>query len=122
MPDGLLANNQPKLSALMANPLFGAGMGLLASRYNRNVNPFQAAMQGLTSAYGTGVAQDKKRQEDEDRAKRKKALEDVQRWLMQNSQPQSMMGPRINNLVPQSLQDPFQQYQRDMAWRMALGQ
>ena len=35
---------------LLANPLFNVGMGLLASGYDQNVNPYQAAVGGLISA------------------------------------------------------------------------
>ena len=38
------------LGSLAANPLFNMGMGLLQARYDRDVNPFEAASRGLLSA------------------------------------------------------------------------
>lgn len=43
---GLLQSPQ-RQAGLAGNPMFNAGMGLLGSSYDANINPFQAAMQGL---------------------------------------------------------------------------
>lgn len=41
---------------LQANPWFQMGLGLLQSRYNKNVNPFQAAQRGLAQAQQSQIA------------------------------------------------------------------
>ena len=62
---GLLTD--PKQQAgLAASPMFSAGMGLLGSSQDARINPFQAAMKGLT----TGKAQ---AESDEDRDRLEKA-------------------------------------------------
>ncbi len=37
---------------LLSNPMFGAGMGLLSSSYDKRINPYSAMMQGLSGASG----------------------------------------------------------------------
>lgn len=50
---------------LMANPLFNAGMGLLASAHDRSINPAQAVLSGLANARNTRMQdEEKKRVED----------------------------------------------------------
>jgi hypothetical protein len=57
------ANLKDKLGGIMddptqlnQSPLFNVGMGLLASRYDGNINPAGAAMQGLQTAQGSQQA------------------------------------------------------------------
>lgn len=45
-----LLDDPEKMQALQANPMFNIGMGLLSSRYDKGINPFGAAMGGLSSA------------------------------------------------------------------------
>jgi hypothetical protein len=59
---GLLADGGQGLGALQGNPLFGAGMGLLASSYDSRINPFGATMEGLK-----GSTEFKQTQEDRER-------------------------------------------------------
>lgn len=56
--------------ALLENPMFNAGMGLLSSSYDPNINPFQAVVGGAASARKT-------QQENEDR----KRLEELRKQL-----------------------------------------
>lgn len=53
---GLLTDPQQQMG-LLQNPLFSAGMGLLSSSYDPNVNPFNAAMGGIASAQQNQQAQ-----------------------------------------------------------------
>ena len=61
---GLLSDPE-QMQALQSNPMFNVGMGLLSSRYNSNINPFQAALGGLSSAGKNKTAmEDRKRLEE----------------------------------------------------------
>ncbi len=66
---GLLTDPQQQM-ALIQNPMFNVGMGLLSSYYDPNVNPFQAAVKGIAGAQATA-------DEQEDRAR----IEELRREL-----------------------------------------
>lgn len=60
-----LLDDPEKMQALQANPMFNIGMGLLSSRYNKDINPFGAAMGGLAqSGKQSNLMADRKRLED----------------------------------------------------------
>jgi len=60
-----LLEDPAQMQALQANPMFNIGMGLLSSRYNKDINPFGAAMGGLAqSGKQSNLMADRKRIEE----------------------------------------------------------
>lgn len=142
-----LLSDPAQQAKLAGNPMLNAGMGLLASSYDANINPFQAAMQGLQK----GATE---QQTQEDRERQEKAREAIaayfgslgqqvpgqapptaQEQALQMSlapgQPGAAMGaggaPPVN---PNSRQvayaslpggDDMQRQQRRMAWEQIIG-
>lgn len=65
---GLLDDDlNDQMRALGANPFFNMGMGLMQSRYDPNVNPYAAAMQGLVSARQMSAQDEEQARADEQR-------------------------------------------------------
>ena len=79
------------LSSLTANPLFNLGMGLLQARYDRDVNPFQAATQGLLSAAQEQERQAKAARDEQARIDAQRLIESGQ-LLPQQVQAMQQMG------------------------------
>ncbi len=70
-------NLNEQMLGLGANPFFNMGMGLMQSRYDPNVNPFTAAMQGLAGARQASAAD-----EEQERAEaQRKAIAEYFRSL-----------------------------------------
>lgn len=67
---GGLLTDPKQQAALASSPMFSAGMGLLGSSQDARINPFQAAMKGLT----TGKAQAESDEDRERLAKMREAL------------------------------------------------
>lgn len=68
--NGIL-DEKPDLNAQMrglaANPFFNMGMGLMQSRYDPNVNPFTAAMQGLVGARQASAQDEEQKRAEQQR-------------------------------------------------------
>lgn len=65
-----MADLTKDLYSLNANPMFNVGMGLLSSRYDPSINPFNAAMIGL----GTSQAAARQQTEQEEQEKERQRL------------------------------------------------
>ena len=94
---GLLGNQSALTDATM-NPLFNVGMGLLAHRYDRRINPFQAALGGLQTAkkYQTAGAKEKRMEE-----LRKEMLEFLRKQGAPNAEEQAKMAMNMFSATPQ---------------------
>lgn len=63
---GLLDPEQPQnMQALMANPMFQTGMGILAANMDPNQNVFQGALAGLQRAGETQQEQEERERQEE---------------------------------------------------------
>jgi len=69
----LLPQKQGPMS-LLQNPLFGAGMGLLSAGYDSRINPYQAAMSGMSQAQQIKWLDEKRKEEQRAAAERAKLL------------------------------------------------
>lgn len=86
---GILDNPQQ----LQENPWFNMGMGLLSSRYDGNINPYQAAMGGLQTA-------NQNKQQSELRKQILEAVQNARGGAVQSD-------PRAGGQPP-AVQDPLQ--------------
>lgn len=66
-PTGPMSPLSKDLLGLNANPLFNVGMGLLSSRYDPSINPFNAVMQGINTSNAAADMQRKREQEEAER-------------------------------------------------------
>jgi len=64
-----LLSDPSQLNDLMGNPLFTMGMGLLSASRDKKIDPFQAAMGGLSQS---GAYSANKQQRDKERAQQEK--------------------------------------------------
>ena len=55
-----LTSNPQALTALLGNPMFTSGMGLLSASQNPNVDPYQAVLQGLSTSQSYNVGKEKR--------------------------------------------------------------
>jgi len=55
-----LTSNPQALTDLLGNPMFTSGMGLLSAGQNPNVDPYQAILQGLSTAQSYNVGKEKR--------------------------------------------------------------
>lgn len=109
MIGGLLDSD--KLMALQGNPLFNIGMGLMSSRYDPKVNPFQAAMSGLASS-------SKFTEQQEDRERMEKLRSALSGMIGSRTPRMGDMSPAMG--LPNMSLD-TDQYIRELEWRLALG-
>lgn len=72
---GLLTGDQNQFMGLLGNPLFNVGMGLLAARQDGRINPYGAAMNGLTTASQFRMLEQDRKRELEERERLDKARE-----------------------------------------------
>lgn len=82
-------------TSLMANPIFNAGMGLMASAQDPRMSSAQGIMQGLSSARATG-------QEDEDRKRQEEYRQELSRLL--SAQQNGTTPNRNTDQILQNLQ------------------
>lgn len=123
---GGLLSDPEKQMALLNNPMFSAGMGLLSSSYDRDINPYQAMMGGLMQA-----KQSQSEQAEEERmAKLRERLAALIRQQQQTQQTQlpgqtqqQPAGALTGTPAPQvQWQSPYAQELWDaLGWRDTLG-
>jgi hypothetical protein len=78
---GLLGANNPTLMGLLGNPMMQVGMGLLASRANPRINPFEAAMTGMTNAAQFRQIEEDRKREMEERERMDKVREQLSKII-----------------------------------------
>ena len=83
--------DQSQLTGLLSNPLFGVGMGLLQSRYDKDVNPYKAAMTGLMGAQTSQLGQEKRDLEAQERERMEQMRKIMEQYFKGRQPP---MGPR----------------------------
>ena len=90
------------INGLLGNPMFQAGMGLLANRYDSRINPYASAMNGVNNAAAYQMMERQRRQEDEDRARYEKAIDELTK-VVGPTAPVAMgpPGPQGMNMQPQ---------------------
>lgn len=93
-----LLDDPRQLNQLSSNPLFNIGMGLLAHRQDKSVNPFTTISQSLRTSGQEGRTQDK---EDRDEELRRMLAE-----FFANQQGGGQDPSRLNSLLQQGGQQP----------------
>ena len=72
---------------LLSNPMFGAGMGLLSSSYDKRINPYGAIMQGMSGASDQKDSQEDRRRMEELRKQLAAYFAAQQGGMRQGGQP-----------------------------------
>lgn len=106
---GLLSSPEQQM-ALLSSPMFGAGMGLLSSSYNPQINPFQAAVQGIQSAKQQTQADEDRKRIEEQRQELYALIQQIADQQRQAMNPRGMMlpdyrpgGTNMSPVSPQNL-------------------
>lgn len=120
---GGLLSDPEKQMALLNNPMFNAGMGLLSSSYDRGINPYQAMMGGLMQA--------RQSQSEQEEKERMAELRERLAALIRQQQPTQLPGQiqqptdvSVGMPAPQvQWQSPYAQELWDvLGWRDILGE
>lgn len=125
-----ILDDPSQLQNLNQNPLFNMGMGLLAHRYDADVNPFQAMVGGLqTSQKFQTEADERARLEEQQKMltdffeEQKKALEQSRQGQRQSSVFETAVSPSVRRgLGAAALTGQNQDLYKRMALREILGQ
>lgn len=98
---GLLDPENPQnLTGMMSNPMFRAGMGILAANQDPTQNVFQGALQGLSAAKA-------QMQSDEDRERMQELRDKIAELIQQQQQGQRLPGGPLESIYePMSQQQP----------------
>lgn len=96
---------------LLGNPMFRMGMGLLQSRYDRNINPYGAALEGFASAQQYKTQREEEEEQKRLREARKKAGEQIRDLLAPQQIPggQELEGPLLPGVQGPLQSQAFQQ-------------